>query len=136
MTRRYRGVWTVFRAVAVLFTVAVFTQPVLAGALLAGHYDMLRMHRVNGFAVAGLAATAAVVACAGWLMKTMPAKAIGPAAIMAAAATVQILLGLHRKLIVHVPLGVLMTAGAVRLLRVTPAAPGLAADQQQAGLRR
>ncbi|WP_216892902.1 hypothetical protein [Nocardia alni] len=105
------------RAAGLALAMMVWAQPVLAGALLSGHFDMLRVHRINGFAIAGLAVAVTVLALAGRIRGTVPTPVISAAAVLAVSAVVQILLGTHRILLVHVPLGVLMIFGTVRLLR-------------------
>ncbi len=105
------------RAGGLALAIMVWAQPVLAGALLSGRFEMLRVHRINGFAIAGLAAAVTVIAIVGRIRGAVRTPVVTAAATLTVSAVVQILLGTHRILLVHVPLGVLMVFGTLRLLR-------------------
>jgi hypothetical protein len=95
--------------------VLAFVQPVLAGSLLAGHYDMLAAHRYGAFATIAVAAVMTVLA-------VLVRRSGGPrwlAPLCVAIVLVeggQISLGYQRILAVHVPLGVVLATGLVLLL--------------------
>lgn len=108
----------VFFRVAVTFeTLLVLVQAVLAGGFLGGHYDMLRMHELNGLAAFGGAVLLLVAALLRWKPGGGPGRPAVASAVVLTAVTLQILLGYTRTLAAHVPLGVLVTVGMFLLLR-------------------
>jgi hypothetical protein len=95
--------------------VLAFVQPVLAGSLLAGHYDMLAAHRYGAFATIAVAVLMTVFA-------VLVRRSGGPRWLALLCVVIvlfeggQISLGYQRILAVHVPLGVVLATGLVLLL--------------------
>lgn len=92
---------------AVLHTIAVAAQPMLAGAYLSGEVDAIDLHRGNALSVVFYLAAALVVAA---VLNWRPGGGRGWPALAAAgllsAETLQIVVGFERQLAVHIPLGV------------------------------
>ena len=92
-------------------------QPVLAGGFLAGHYDLVRMHLYSGVAMIAVAVVQAVVVLfvrrAGG-----PGGLVGPGLMLPVLLVVQAALGMTHILLLHVPFGVLMVLGTVRMVRM------------------
>jgi hypothetical protein len=102
------------RITAAVLAVQVLLQPVLAGGFLSGHYDLLRFHMINGFTmiVVSLVQTVAAV----FLYRAGASREVlvhGFAVPLAIATTA--VLGEFRILALHVPIGVLMAVGILRL---------------------
>jgi hypothetical protein len=91
-------------------------QAVLAGGFLAGHYDMLTMHLYSGVAMVVIALlqtiTVLFVRRAGG-----PAEVVRIGLILPVALAVQAALGMTHILLLHVPVGVFMVVGLLRLMR-------------------
>ena|SRR5689334_24718190 len=98
------------RAVVTLHLVDVFAQPVLAGRFMSGDYDMLAAHRINATSVAAVGFAQLLVALLVW----RPGRGPGwPALVslgLSLAEPLQIYLGFHRVIGVHVPLAVVIVA--------------------------
>jgi hypothetical protein len=110
--------WTLwlFRIAVTLTALLTFTQAVLAGGFLAGHFGMLAMHRDNS-TIAVIAAL--VMAVAGVLMWRPGRGPWWPALAslgLLVVEVVQTFMGYSRVLSIHIPLGVLTVAAFPLLL--------------------
>ncbi len=95
---------------------SMFAQAALAGGLLAGHFDMLALHRDNS-TVSVLIVTAMTVA--GVLLHRPgrgPSWPMWVSLVCLVVSVGQALLGYTRMLSLHVPFGVLITAALLLLL--------------------
>jgi hypothetical protein len=105
-----------FRVAITVETVFVIAQAALAGGFLAGHYDLLAMHKENA-TITGIAElVVTVTAVLLWKPGGGPWWPIAVSLGLFALEAVQIIMGYARVLAVHVPLGVLISAGIVMLL--------------------
>jgi hypothetical protein len=105
-----------FRAVVTLAALSLVVQAALAGGFLAGHFDMLALHR-DGSTVAviiGLATSVAGVLV--WRPGRGPLWPAMASLVFLVVLVAETLLGYTRMLGMHVPLGVLMTAVLALLL--------------------
>lgn len=96
--------------------ISMFAQAALAGGLLAGHFDMLALHRDNS-TVSVLIVTAMTVA--GVLLYRPgrgPSWPMWISLVCLVVSVGQALLGYTRTLSLHVPFGVLITAALLLLL--------------------
>jgi hypothetical protein len=102
------------RVTTAVLAVQVLLQPVLAGGFLSGHYDLLRMHMINGMTMIVVAIVQGVAAVflyrAGASRSVLTHGFMVPVAIAATA-----VLGEFRLLILHVPIGVLMVIGILQM---------------------
>lgn len=118
MSRRPAQLWPrwLFRAAATVEAASAFGQAVFAGGFLAGHYDLLALHHLNG-QLSGYAAIAQFLAA---ILLWRPGRGPGWAALaclaLLAAVMAQIALGFARVLVIHVPLGVAVIGSAMVLL--------------------
>lgn len=91
-------------------------EVVLAGGFLDGHYDMLRMHLISGVSMVVLAVVQAVVVVfarrAGG-----PSELVRMGLILPVVLAGQAALGTTHILLLHVPIGVLLVAGLVLMMR-------------------
>jgi hypothetical protein len=132
--RRVRR-WTLvlFRAAITLEALLVLGQPVLAGDYLSGRYDALRLHEANAMATAGVAVLQLVAAVLLRRPGGGPRWPIGGATALVAGEAGEIVLGFHRVLAVHVPLGVLLVTGvALQLARAWTPRTGLRRTAERA----
>lgn len=91
-------------------------QAVLAGGFLTGHYDMLTMHLYSGVSMVVLALVQTItvffVRRAGG-----PAEVVRIGLVLPVTLAAQAALGVTHILLLHIPIGVFMVAGLVRLMR-------------------
>jgi hypothetical protein len=106
----------VFRIVVTLAALFAFAQAPLAGAFLAGHYDMLSLHKNNSTIVDILTVVMTVAAVLVWRPGRGPGWLPLVSVVVLAAVVVQTVLGYQRSLTVHVSLGVLVIAAMIMLL--------------------
>lgn len=102
------------RVTTAVLAVQVLLQPVLAGGFLSGHYDLLRMHMINGFTMVVVALVQGVAAV--FLYRAGASRSVlfhGFAVPLAIIATAT--LGEFRLLVLHVPIGVLMVIGILQM---------------------
>ncbi|MDA3624462.1 hypothetical protein OU415_03370 [Saccharopolyspora sp. WRP15-2] len=106
---RARPVLLTLRAIASAHAIAIFGQPVFAGVLLSGDYDMLHVHAVGADVVyyLGLAQLAAALVL--WARRG-PRWPSAAAALIVLGETGQYFAGLLGALGVHFPLGVALIA--------------------------
>jgi hypothetical protein len=91
-------------------------QAVLAGGFLAGHYDMLRMHLYSGVSMVVLAVVQTVVVL--FLSRAGgPSDLVRVGLILPVTLGAQAALGMTHILLLHVPIGVFMVVGLVRMMR-------------------
>ncbi len=106
----------VLRAAVTIQTLLAFAQPVLIGGFLQGNYSWLALHQMNAVFTAVAAMLMVLAAVLYWRRGPGPAwPALASLGIVAAIAA-EIALGFARTLVVHIPLGVAIIAGSVRLL--------------------
>jgi hypothetical protein len=102
------------RVTTAVLAVQVLLQPVLAGGFLSGHYDLLRLHMINGSSMVVVALVQGVASVflyrAGAPRSVLTHGFMVPLALAAQAA-----LGQFRLLVLHVPIGVLMAIGILQL---------------------
>ena len=112
-----RAGWTLglFRGVATLYALAAVAQPFLAGLFLSGSFSALKAHEVTGQAVGGLGALTLVCAILLWRLRGASRAVVGMSAGVLVAVVLELFLGYQRSLALHVPLGVGIVAGVVRL---------------------
>jgi hypothetical protein len=114
MTTRWP--YLILRGTTAVLALLGVGQAVLAGGFLAGHYDMLTMHLYSGVAMVVVAVlqTVAVffVRRAGG-----PAEVVRIGLVLPVALAAQAALGMTHILLLHVPIGVFMVVGLVRLMR-------------------
>jgi hypothetical protein len=106
---------TVFcRFTSATLAVLAVAQPVLAGGFLSGHYDLVKVHLYGGVAMIAVALfqTVAVII----MHRTGgPARVLGIGIALPVLLLGQAALGMTRILLLHIPLGVLMVVGMVRM---------------------
>lgn len=109
--------WTLglFRGVATLYALAAVAQPFLAGLFLSGSFSALKAHEVTGQAVGGLGLLTLVCAILLWRLRGASRAVVGMSAGVLVAVVLELFLGYDRSLALHVPLGVGIVAGVVRL---------------------
>jgi hypothetical protein len=105
-----------FRVSITCEAVFAFAQAVLAGGFLAGHYDFLSMHKENATITGITGIVVILTAVLQWKPGGGPGWPIAVSAALFAAEAGQIIMGYARVLVVHVPLGVLIIVGIVKLL--------------------
>jgi hypothetical protein len=102
------------RGTTAVLAVQVLLQPVLAGGFLSGHYDLLRVHMINGFTMVVVALVQAVAAV--FLYRAgAPRSVLTHGFMVPLAIAAQAVLGEFRLLVLHVPIGVLMVVGILQL---------------------
>ncbi|TVT21079.1 hypothetical protein FNH05_34160 [Amycolatopsis rhizosphaerae] len=111
---RRRWPFLLLRATTVVLAALALVQTALAGGFLAGHYDALKMHSMTGMTMGALAVAQAVAAVFLWRAGGPRAVLVGGLALPVLLAG-QVLLGMTRVLIVHVPVGALLVAGILRM---------------------
>lgn len=117
--RRNRWRWTrpALRAVAGVQTLLVFTQALLAGHLLTGSGEALRLHRELGFTLISLVALGQLLlAIVAWRPGRGPGWPVPVVALLVVAVGFQIMFGFEGRLTIHIPLGVTILATNVVLL--------------------
>lgn len=118
-TRRYpTRPWArwVFRVAVTCEALFAFAQAVLAGGFLAGHYQLLALHKENATVTGVAAVVMTLVAVAQWRPGRGPLGPVFVSAGLFAAEAAQIVLGYARVLAIHIPLGVSIIAAIVLLL--------------------
>jgi hypothetical protein len=117
-TRQPQRNWArwVFRIVVTIAALFTFAQAPLAGAFLAGHYDMLALHKDNSTIVDILSVVMTVTAVLVWRPGRGPGWLPLVSVVVLAAVVVQTVLGYQRSLTIHIPLGVLVIAAMIMLL--------------------
>ena len=112
-----RAGWTLglFRGVATLYALAAVAQPFLAGLFLSGSFSALKAHEVTGQAVGGLGVLTLGCALLLWRLRGASRAVVGMSAGVLVAVALELFLGYDRSLALHVPLGVGIVAGVVRL---------------------
>jgi hypothetical protein len=117
----------VLRVVAVLHSLAFLGQPVFAGGYLMGDVDALALHDANAFVITGLDVIQLICAVVFFWKGRGRAWPMWASLAIALAVEVQIGMGYERQLLVHLPLGVSLTAGqiitTVWLFRAAAATP-------------
>lgn len=113
--RLHTVILTVYRIVVTAFALAIATQPLWIGLFLQGSFDHLAFHRGVGGALIG----------GGWLILAVSALLWWPgrgswvpmviSGLVVVGLIAQFTVGAGRRLAVHIPLGVLLVAGAVAL---------------------
>ncbi|MCG6495769.1 hypothetical protein [Kitasatospora sp. A2-31] len=101
------------RATATALAVLAVVQSALAGSFLNGHYESLALHAAGGTAMAVVAFAQAV---AGLLVRWIgrgPLWPFGVPVLLTAATAVQIALGYHRAVGLHVLFGVLLVSATL-----------------------
>jgi len=106
----------VFRVAVTCEALFAFAQAVLAGGFLAGHYQLLALHKENATFTGVAAVVMTLVAVVQWRPGRGPLWPVFVSAALFAAEAVQIVLGYARVLIIHIPLGVSIIAAIVLLL--------------------
>lgn len=122
--RRRRWPLSLLRLVVTTHALAVFTQPVLAGQFLSGHFDFVAVHGAVAHVIALLSLTQVVAA----LLLKFPGR--GPlwplwmSLLVLLAEGLQVGVGYGRVLSLHVPLGVaiavVMTTTLLGVWRIRP----------------
>ncbi len=105
----------VLRWVITLHGLEVFAQAVLAGRFLAGDFDMVQLHAVNGIIAVSVGYLNIVAAILYWRPGGGPAWPMYAAVGLSVAETVQTFLGFARVIGLHVPLGVAVIVGTTLL---------------------
>jgi|SRR6478609_6646057 len=94
-------------AVITAQAITAFTQSVLAGAFLDGHFALLRVHRLNAYwGVVGVSYLQVLLALAYWRRGELPRWVVLVSVGLAVANSVEVMLGLGRVIGLHVPVGV------------------------------
>jgi hypothetical protein len=93
-----------------------FAQAVLAGSFLAGHYDMLALHRDNSTIAVAATALMLVTAILHWRPGRGPLWPAVLSLLYFVVLALQTFLGYQRLLAYHVPLGTALIAAAILLL--------------------
>jgi hypothetical protein len=104
----------VLQVFAVLATLLVLLQPLLAGMYLSGSYDMLSVHEANAFAVTLVGLALLVAAIVFWARRGKGWTALAALGLLVAEEA-QTGFGYERLLGPHIPLGVLIVVGQVLL---------------------
>jgi hypothetical protein len=105
----------VLRALLALHALVAVGQPLLIGAYLDGAFGMLSGHRSDGLLLPVLAVLAAVAGAAYATVGRGRWHPVAACLTIALLEGVQIGMGFARILVVHIPLGILIVVGAVRL---------------------
>ncbi len=128
-------VW-LFRVAVTLAALLTFAQALFAGSFLAGHFDMLAVHKNNSNIVGGAAAFMIIAAVLQWRPGRGPFWPVWVSLLFLAALTLQTFFGYGRALSVHVPLGTALIAAILLLLvwvwRPMPRRPGAPIADEQA----
>ena len=115
MNRSHRTVHLLLRGTTTALAALALTQVALAGSFLSGHYPALRWHLVTAMVLLVLALLQAVFVL-------LPGRRERPRIVLVAGLALPLViaaeaaLGMTRVLGLHVPLGVLLVVGIVRLL--------------------
>ncbi|WP_157163576.1 hypothetical protein [Nocardia aobensis] len=114
-----RTIFWALRAVTLLTAASGVAQSTLAGEFLSGSLGALDAHSVNG----SVLAAGLLIQTAGFGLARLVIGSTGWAALISlmltAAAGIEMMLGRRGNLAVHVPLGVLLTAGLLGLFSYT-----------------
>jgi hypothetical protein len=114
MTTRWP--YLILRGTTAVLALLGVGQAVLAGGFLAGHYDMLTMHLYSGVAMV-VVAVLQTVAVLFVRRAGGPAEVVRIGLVLPVALAAQAALGMTHILLLHVPIGVFMVVGLVRLMR-------------------
>jgi hypothetical protein len=106
----------VFRIAVSLTAVLTFAQALFAGSFLAGHFDMLAIHKNNSTYVVVAAALTIVAAVLLWRPGRGPAWPVWVSLAFFGCLALQTFLGYRRLLSLHVPLGTAIIAALLPLL--------------------
>ena len=98
--------WWALRLSLTVQAVDAFLQPVFEGRFLSGDFAMLATHRTNGTYVGVVSVSQVVLAIVAWWVSRVPMKVVLTIVALGATAGLQIYLGFHRDLGLHIPLGV------------------------------
>jgi heme A synthase len=91
-------------------------QAVLAGGFLAGHYDMLRVHLYSGVSMVLIAVVQTITVL--FLRRAGgPPEVVRIGLLLPFALAAQAALGMTHILLLHVPIGVFMVLGLIRIMR-------------------
>ncbi|MFJ3792532.1 hypothetical protein [Kitasatospora sp. NPDC090091] len=101
------------RATATVLAALAVVQSALAGSFLNGHYESLGLHAAGGTAMAVVAFAQTVVGLLVRWIGRGPLWPFGVPALLTVATAVQIALGYHRAVGLHVLFGVLLVSGTL-----------------------
>jgi len=104
------------RTIATLVTLDGFAQTMFAGRLMAGSYDGLDAHSLNGPIMAAGMLLMTLCFAAAWRFGQTTGRSVLQCAAMTVGTGVEIGLGHREILAVHVPLGVALVAGLAAVL--------------------
>lgn len=106
--------WQPFlRGTTALMTLDGFAQPIFAGRFMAGSYDGLDAHAMNGMVMAAGMLLMTLCFAIAWRFGAAPGRATAQCVAMTIGTGVEIALGHQQILAVHIPLGVALIAGLV-----------------------
>lgn len=113
----------ILRLFLVLNAVIAVAQPIMAGSYLAGNFDIIGAHGLNGTMLLGMTFLAGLVALPYAVLRG-PVWPVPALALLWLAEGMQLGMGYSRNLAVHIPLGVAIVGIAVALAvwSLTPAA--------------
>jgi hypothetical protein len=109
----HRAWQPLLRGVSALMTLDGFAQPIFAGRFMAGSYDGLDAHSLNGMVMAAGILFMTVCFAVGWRFGAAPGRTAAQCAALTIGTGVEIALGHQQILAVHIPLGVALIAGLV-----------------------
>lgn len=104
-----------FRTVTTLYAVSAIAQPFLAGMFLSGQFSALDMHQTNATIVGLLGIAAIICSVLLWRVGGTSALPLRISTVLFALIALQIVFGYLKILALHVPLGVALVFGIVRL---------------------
>jgi hypothetical protein len=104
-----------FRTVATLYAVATIAQPFLAGMFLSGQFSALAMHETTATIVGLLGIVTIICSVLLWRIGGTSALPLRISTVLFALIALQIVFGYTKILALHVPLGVALVFGVVRL---------------------
>ncbi|MBU3065260.1 hypothetical protein KO481_27495 [Nocardia sp. NEAU-G5] len=126
--------WQPFlRGVTALMTLDGFAQAIFAGRFMAGSYDGLDAHALNGMVMAAGMLFMTVCFAIAWRFGAAPGRAAARCAAVTVVTGVEIALGHQQILAVHIPLGVALIAGLVVVTMQTWRPPGTQGGDQPTG---
>jgi hypothetical protein len=109
--RRHRAWQPVLRAVTALVTLDGLAQAMFAGRFMAGSYDGLDAHSLNGIIMVAAMLVMTLCFTAAWRFGAASGRAALLCAVLTVATGAESALGHQEILAVHVPLGVALIAG-------------------------
>ncbi|WP_067667232.1 hypothetical protein [Nocardia miyunensis] len=116
------------RAITTLVTLDSFAQTMFAGRLMAGSYDGLDAHSLNGPIMAAGMLLMTLCFAAAWRFGQATGRSVLRCAAMTVGTGIEIGLGHREILAVHVPLGVALVAGLVAATVQVWTKPTIAAE--------